>query len=139
MKLLLLLLLFFFTKNVFSQEVKIQSYKQLTYNNNDTLRFSAQNISSKKIKISFSIDLFYKGKWREIDNDIFQNKSKQYHYFYLLSNCTEKFDFPVAFIDSNYLKEIKTPKFRIVMNIYEIHPFKLSKYNLNEFIINNTK
>lgn len=83
------------------------------------------------------MDLFYEGKWGEIDNDIYQTKTKAFHYFLISNNYRKKFDFPVTLIDSAYLKAIKSPKFRIVLNIYKEHPFKLSKYYLNEFIIKN--
>jgi len=128
-----------FPKAVFPQEIEIQNYKESAYSIGDTLKFSIKNMSSKKIKISLSMDLFYDGKWREIDNDIYQENPKAFHYFLISNNCRKRFNFPVAFIDSNYLKDTKIPKFRIILNIYKTHPFKLLKYNLNEFIINNTE
>ncbi len=122
--------------STFSQRIIVSSYRSKNYNYQDTLKYTVKNASAKKIKMWFSLEIFDK-KWIEIDGDIYEKKDKVYHFFYLSPKSRKHFKYNLNSIDISILNNCIKCRYRIVLNSYKIHPFKLSRYYCNEFIIDN--
>ncbi|RXK86521.1 hypothetical protein [Filimonas effusa] len=118
--------------NCQSLKADIQNRKK-AYFTLDTLTFKASNISKDSVRFYVGLKCFYKGKWEEIDNDIFADEPRENEFFGVKPGSSIIVKVPVSAlrIDSMFLRE----KFRLFIGVLPVNTLLYQHLQLPSFKI----
>lgn len=133
---ILLLILIIFKGSGICQNFKLNVIDfKYTYERNDSIVMKVCNDFADSIRLYYSLDCFYKGKWFTFDNDIFREGLREVSFLGLRSKAKSCIVFSISSLEID--EELYGLKFRLVANVLPIKSLIFKEYYSRTFVVKN--